>query len=320
MFDPSIGRWTSEDPSRFAASDPNLYRDVGNNPTTLTDPSGLQARIADQPPDGLARLHATFKNYDALMINRVFTLGKFITPKFTVSAALEDRRKDDSEEAKKQAATNPSRYLRLSVNVDPTDMVGKIFLKKMQWVQIGRTDRYADVQGTKLANAGVSFPVGGKRPTEDAKTEDNAKMAFGATFLDGPVSNSPAMTDTRQASYRRTETELTFWDAPDARSHLSKDFPYIKQNYTALLLLDGKVLYQVDWSMSNYWNNGKPSRAFDPPKGFIPNKLPEFVADPKASLYRYHKHSLLFDRQQTTPNPVKEIPKGQDDLPTPAGQ
>jgi hypothetical protein len=41
MLDPSIGRWTSEDPLLFDAGDPNLYRYVGNNPTNFTDPSGL---------------------------------------------------------------------------------------------------------------------------------------------------------------------------------------------------------------------------------------------------------------------------------------
>jgi uncharacterized protein RhaS with RHS repeats len=42
MYDPKIGRWISEDPLGFAAEDPNLYRYVLNNPTDLTDPSGLQ--------------------------------------------------------------------------------------------------------------------------------------------------------------------------------------------------------------------------------------------------------------------------------------
>ena len=37
-FDPSVGRWLSEDP---AAADENLYRYCGNDPTDGTDPSGL---------------------------------------------------------------------------------------------------------------------------------------------------------------------------------------------------------------------------------------------------------------------------------------
>ena len=41
MYDPSIGRWTAEDPIGFAGKDSNLYRYAGNEPTDLTDPTGL---------------------------------------------------------------------------------------------------------------------------------------------------------------------------------------------------------------------------------------------------------------------------------------
>jgi RHS repeat-associated protein len=40
-YDPTIGRWTSQDPLGFDAGDPNLYRYVRNDPTNATDPSGL---------------------------------------------------------------------------------------------------------------------------------------------------------------------------------------------------------------------------------------------------------------------------------------
>jgi hypothetical protein len=40
MYDPTIGRWISEDPIGFQAADPNLYRYAGNKPTDNTDPSG----------------------------------------------------------------------------------------------------------------------------------------------------------------------------------------------------------------------------------------------------------------------------------------
>jgi RHS repeat-associated protein len=42
MYDPTVGRWISEDPIGFQAADPNLYRYALNRPTNLTDPSGLQ--------------------------------------------------------------------------------------------------------------------------------------------------------------------------------------------------------------------------------------------------------------------------------------
>lgn len=41
MYDPSSGRWLSEDPAGFAAGDANLHRYVGNDAAGATDPSGL---------------------------------------------------------------------------------------------------------------------------------------------------------------------------------------------------------------------------------------------------------------------------------------
>jgi RHS repeat-associated protein len=41
-FSPTLGRWVSLDPIRFAGGDVNLYGFVGNNPENQVDPSGLQ--------------------------------------------------------------------------------------------------------------------------------------------------------------------------------------------------------------------------------------------------------------------------------------
>jgi uncharacterized protein RhaS with RHS repeats len=41
MYDPTVGRWSTQDPLLFQAGDPNLYRYVQNHPTDATDPSGL---------------------------------------------------------------------------------------------------------------------------------------------------------------------------------------------------------------------------------------------------------------------------------------
>src|SRR5262245_14130258 len=41
MYDPTVARFTTEDPLDFDAGDPNLYRYVGNSPTNATDPSGM---------------------------------------------------------------------------------------------------------------------------------------------------------------------------------------------------------------------------------------------------------------------------------------
>lgn len=54
MYDPTIGRWTSQDPIGFEAGDANLYRYVGNGPTNGVDPSGLRgtANVTPKVSDG----------------------------------------------------------------------------------------------------------------------------------------------------------------------------------------------------------------------------------------------------------------------------
>jgi hypothetical protein len=54
MYDPTTGRWLTEDPSGFDAGDANLYRYVGNGPTNAIDPEGLQA-VDDRVWDDKAR-------------------------------------------------------------------------------------------------------------------------------------------------------------------------------------------------------------------------------------------------------------------------
>ena len=44
MYEPSTGRWMSEDPIAFSGGDVNLYRYVGNDATGATDPTGLAAK------------------------------------------------------------------------------------------------------------------------------------------------------------------------------------------------------------------------------------------------------------------------------------
>jgi uncharacterized protein RhaS with RHS repeats len=54
MYDPKIGRWLNEDPIGFRAGDPNLFRYVGNAPSSATDALGLQQqpRPGNQPQQG----------------------------------------------------------------------------------------------------------------------------------------------------------------------------------------------------------------------------------------------------------------------------
>jgi hypothetical protein len=228
-------------------------------------------------------------NYDAGLADRVFTtrmVGPH-APKFTVSASLENWRQDDSNEQKK----NPTAYLRLTVSVDPGDRLGRAALRGMHWLQIGRVDRYTDDKAKVPDNAGSEYVVG-KFLTGDAATGVGAKIPFGKTFLDGAVTTSPYMTDNGKSAYERTATSLTFWDAPNAFAGLNETHQYIVQSYTAFLVdSEGDVMYQVDWSVKNYWNGGNPVRKYDPPPAGkiprqLPGSLPNFLSNPKQPLYR----------------------------------
>lgn len=50
-YDPTIGRFLSEDPIGFDSGDPNLYRYAGNDPINFRDPSGFTQ--AGNPVDSL---------------------------------------------------------------------------------------------------------------------------------------------------------------------------------------------------------------------------------------------------------------------------
>jgi RHS repeat-associated protein len=46
-YDPTLGRFVSEDPIGFAALDTNLYRYTGNNPINYVDPTGLEGLVME---------------------------------------------------------------------------------------------------------------------------------------------------------------------------------------------------------------------------------------------------------------------------------
>jgi hypothetical protein len=66
MYFPAVGRFTSEDPKGFAAGDENLYRYVGNNPTNLTDPSGMDPPIR---PGSIERWEWEQRNWASMRAN-----------------------------------------------------------------------------------------------------------------------------------------------------------------------------------------------------------------------------------------------------------
>jgi RHS repeat-associated protein len=55
-YDPTVGRFISEDPLGFGAGDTNIYRYVGNSFVNETDPSGLESCSPGEEPSLLTRL------------------------------------------------------------------------------------------------------------------------------------------------------------------------------------------------------------------------------------------------------------------------
>jgi RHS repeat-associated protein len=51
-YDPFTQRWTSQDPIGFDAGDANLHRYAGNNPTNLSDPTGMDGMPTQPTPGG----------------------------------------------------------------------------------------------------------------------------------------------------------------------------------------------------------------------------------------------------------------------------
>jgi hypothetical protein len=62
MYDPTVGRFITEDPIGFDGGDLDLYRYVGNSPTNETDPSGLASRTVETGIKGIKLFIEWFPN------------------------------------------------------------------------------------------------------------------------------------------------------------------------------------------------------------------------------------------------------------------
>jgi len=67
-YDASTGQFISQDPTTFAAGDPNLYRYVGNSPTNAMDPTGT-----DSTDSAATRCHPTPRGHLGNLDNMPFT-------------------------------------------------------------------------------------------------------------------------------------------------------------------------------------------------------------------------------------------------------
>ncbi|MEJ7593341.1 MAG: RHS repeat-associated core domain-containing protein [Planctomycetaceae bacterium] len=93
-FDPTIGKFASDDPSGVGAGDSNLQRYVGNNSPNAVDPSGLEKRVKLNP--SLQAADAKFaresdakrrpqnpNRWDNKLVNQFYTFNKWLLTKAT---------------------------------------------------------------------------------------------------------------------------------------------------------------------------------------------------------------------------------------------
>ncbi len=85
FYDPHLGRFVNQDPLGFGANDANLYRYVGNRPTTDTDPTGEMslteyAENLGKGPIGTIIANATFNCVMGQLF--FFSVGQVIAEEF----------------------------------------------------------------------------------------------------------------------------------------------------------------------------------------------------------------------------------------------
>lgn len=126
-YDPTIGRFITEDPIAFKGEDANLYRYVGNEPTNAFDPSGLYKIIftttwSTNPwtPAEMAAVNAQLTQYSTMITANIGQISAFqasLTPceARAIGSKLNDLLAILNEMANQLASTTPL-YLTHSPN------------------------------------------------------------------------------------------------------------------------------------------------------------------------------------------------------------
>jgi uncharacterized protein RhaS with RHS repeats len=147
MYDPTIGRWTTEDPIGFEAADADLFRYVHNNPTNLTDPTGLQQGMQQgmqqpmkpQPgtPEAISQANAQRLKQQMLeAAKQMAQMAKSDYERTQLAASLAASRIKEMQDARQriydqiarinaQIATNKDEIARLELIGSPEAELGK---------------------------------------------------------------------------------------------------------------------------------------------------------------------------------------------------
>jgi RHS repeat-associated protein len=83
IYDPAMGRFTSEDPMGYAAGTTNLYTFGWNNPRRWNDPSGLAAASEDAAAGGMVLASAPAMIAIACKISQTFNVVSMVLGGYT---------------------------------------------------------------------------------------------------------------------------------------------------------------------------------------------------------------------------------------------
>jgi uncharacterized protein RhaS with RHS repeats len=228
MYLPSTGQWMQEDPKGFDAGDSNLRRYVENDPTNMTDPSGLAPNdisdFAGAKPvekDSLKTPEVTFTND-----NGEKGIGTIVMETGGTATA-------------KDSGNTLSDVVRIGVTSD------KALPSNTHWVQFV-TNYFTDEKNELVKNCGSE--VAGY-----AVTIKEGKVIFYKNGPTGTVVDSASLSsiyyDSKAA--RRILSgkvnEVSIFDRPRMNGEPEAATTTESYEFRTFLVIGGKPVYEIDW-------------------------------------------------------------------------
>lgn len=137
MYDPTVGRWLSQDPIGFQAGDPNLYRYVGNDPLRFRDPDGLERVLGISfSEDNVTQVAATYTDWleddfhiDIDKSHCENKVGVSVDSKYETKKNDKKQKGHKPDKWKEKAASNPIDWAKAIQELDDLITAGEKFDK-----------------------------------------------------------------------------------------------------------------------------------------------------------------------------------------------
>jgi uncharacterized protein RhaS with RHS repeats len=271
MFDPTIGRWTTEDPSGFEAADADLFRYVRNNPTNLTDPSGMAPIL--QLVDNGQPVSPIFFGGTLLGGAKVSVPGG-PQGKIEVSLGAKYRTIDLQLRERVQNLTAGERAQLGLTREKLRDILEGISFEAAIAI------RYVGTQAEKVQVVQLFWeevwlkPKQGPEEFLDEPIPTTAGPVKPSTPKTGPYWHVDAQPDAANPTYGgdviRTADSVTVLDSPEADRPLAilsrnlakkNDQDYVGGrsaiHYDTYFVFKGKPIYRVSWIATSTWKKGQ---------------------------------------------------------------